>query len=322
MPGIRLGSARRLALLSGIVVVIFAAWLSYKSATDRPYDSRFDTKVAQPAYTKDHPCVFIDEAHRNLHTASGTYKPFADLLANDGYDVRPYRLPFSARIKDASVLVIACAKGSNDTKDGPAFTDAEVDVVVEWVKSGGALLLVTDHYPFGSAVEALSARFGVDMSKGMVEDPEHFESRLEPSHLVFSRENGLLKDHAVTCGRSASEVLQSVLTFTGQSVKGPAEATAFLSLADTAVDRTAVPKVERSGSDVRVLVDYVGTTSARGRAQGIALESGQGRVVVLGEAGMLSAQRDRRGQPVGMNFPGYDNRQLVLNILHWLSRLI
>jgi hypothetical protein len=71
-----------------------------------------------------------------------------------------------------------------------------------------------------------------------------------------------------------------------------------------------------------VLVDYVGTTSARGRAQGIALESGQGRVVVLGEAGMLSAQRDRRGQPVGMNFPGYDNRQLALNILHWLSRLI
>lgn len=28
------------------------------------------------------------------------------------------------------------------------------------------------------------------------------------------------------------------------------------------------------------------------------------------------------GQLVGMNVPGYDNRQLPLNILHWLSRLL
>jgi len=44
--------------------------------------------------------------------------------------------------------------------------------------------------------------------------------------------------------------------------------------------------------------------------------------VVLGEAGMLRAQRDRNGAPVGMNVPGYDNRQLALNIMHWLSRAL
>jgi len=37
---------------------------------------------------------------------------------------------------------------------------------------------------------------------------------------------------------------------------------------------------------------------------------------------MLRAQRPRRGLPVGMNVPGYDNRQLALNIMHWLSRLL
>ena len=67
---------------------------------------------------------------------------------------------------------------------------------------------------------------------------------------------------------------------------------------------------------------YGDPVSAKGRAQGVALEVGQGRVVVLGEAGMLSAQRDRRGSPVGMNFPGYDNRKFALNIMHWLSRLL
>ena len=43
-------------------------------------------------------------------------------------------------------------------------------------------------------------------------------------------------------------------------------------------------------------------------------------MVALGEARMLRAQRERSGSRVGMNLPGYDNRQLALNILHWLSR--
>jgi hypothetical protein len=37
---------------------------------------------------------------------------------------------------------------------------------------------------------------------------------------------------------------------------------------------------------------------------------------------MLRAQRDRNGARVGMNVPGYDNRQLALNIMHWLSRAL
>jgi hypothetical protein len=95
-------------------------------------------------------------------------------------------------------------------------------------------------------------------------------------------------------------------------------------LSDAAVDRPASnPTVEKSGGDVRVIVNYGDPVSAKGRAQGLAVEVGKGRVVVLGEAGMLSAQRNGPGgSPVGMNFPGYDNRQLALNIMHWLSRLL
>jgi hypothetical protein len=45
-------------------------------------------------------------------------------------------------------------------------------------------------------------------------------------------------------------------------------------------------------------------------------------VVILGEAGMLRAQRGRNGERVGMNVPGCDNRQLALNIMRWLSRVL
>jgi hypothetical protein len=71
------------------------------------------------------------------------------------------------------------------------------------------------------------------------------------------------------------------------------------------------------------------SSSADGRAQGIAMTSGKGRVVVLGEAGMLSAQIVRSGgidqageMKIGMNVPGSDDRQFALNLLHWLSGLL
>ena len=41
------------------------------------------------------------------------------------------------------------------------------------------------------------------------------------------------------------------------------------------------------------------------------MEVVEGRVVLLDEAGILRMHRDGRGSPVGMNLPGYDNRQLV-----------
>ena len=59
---------------------------------------------------------------------------------------------------------------------------------------------------------------------------------------------------------------------------------------------------------------------APGRAQGLAFQVGKGRVVVLGEAAMLSAQLAGRARaPMGMNVPGSDDRQLALNVVRWLG---
>src|SRR5204863_287100 len=141
-------------------------------------DPNFDAKVAHPAYAKNGPKVLFDEAHNNFHTASGRYKPFADLITNDGYQVMPNKQKFSA-----------------------------------------------------------------------------------------------------------------------ETLKGPADSAAFLKLADSAED--AMPGVNPNPA------------SAAGRAQGLTMSFGKGRVVVLGEAAMLSAQLGGPNQmPFGMNRPGIDNRQL------------
>lgn len=279
-------------------------------------DPDFDTKVAKPAYTTKHPRVLLDEAHNNFHTASGRYKPFADLITSDGYQVTPGKAKFTAdTLKGFDVLVISNALGAplmgSPAAGNSAFTDEECDAVRDWVRAGGHLLLIADHAPMGAANEKLGMRFGVGMSKGYTADPANHDGDNEGS-ITYTPANKLLADHPITRGRNASEKISNIIAFTGQSLKGPEGSVAFMKLADTAVDLTL------RGQGVEPT-----RASAAGRAQGIAFKLGKGRAVVLGEAAMLSAQLvGPEKMKFGMNRPGLDNRQLVLNIMHWLSGLL
>ncbi|HEY0544913.1 MAG TPA: hypothetical protein VGC91_05900 [Pyrinomonadaceae bacterium] len=289
------------------------AGMNINSFSQQQADQTFDASVAHPAYTTTHPKVLLDEAHNNFHTASGRYKPFADLVGNDGYVVTPNKEKFRKEsLQGYDILVIANALGNSNMDapdaDKPAFTEEECDVVREWVREGGALLLVADHAPAGGAAANLGSRFGVDMSKAYVADPLNFERIMfDVSWIRYSRENKNLGDHPITRGRERSELINGVVSFTGQSLKGPAGSTELLKLSNAAFD------VIDPGNPQKAK-----TMSAAGRAQAIAMPFGKGRVVVFGEAAMLSAQNTN----FGMNYPGTDNRQLVLNVMHWLSGLL
>jgi len=277
-------------------------------------DRSFDTAVPNPAYSGAGPTVLFDEAHHNIHRANRTYAPFAELIRNDGYTLKRNHRDLARAVLDGNdIVVIANALGRNERNDDLALSDAECDVLLTWIRAGGSLLLITDHYPTGSAVTNLARRLGVSMSGGVTEDTASYDKRFDPSHIVFDT----LPNHPITRG------LHRVLTFTGQSLSVPAGATALLPLGQNAVDRPATPRVERAGSDVRVHVEYGPGSSAAGRAQAIALTIGKGRVVVLAEAAMASAQLSAYdGSPFGMNVSGNDNRQFALNVMHWLSRAI
>src|SRR5688572_15281544 len=158
-------------------------------------DPEFNVSVANPAYNKNGPRVLFDEGHHNFHTTEGRYKPFVDLLMNDGYRIIRIRQPFTkTSLSGFKVLVIANALGAEEMDDNgaeaSAFTEEECQAVQEWVKSGGALLLIADHAPFGGAAAALAGRFGIEMSKGFTYDPANSATN-SPSLLIFSRENKL-----------------------------------------------------------------------------------------------------------------------------------
>jgi hypothetical protein len=322
--------------------------LALAMAAQQTADPNFDPRVPRPAYKENGPEVLFDEAHQNFHTADGRYKPFADLIRSDGYVITPNKEKFSAQsLWSYDILIIANAAGGQGLEafGKPAFTEEECAAVREWVRGGGALLLITDHPPFGAAAEALARAFGAEMGGGTVADPNHADPEAgNDGVLVFSRENGLLADHPITHGRDPDEHVSLVTTFSGQSVRGPEGSVALLRLAETAVEippaspeqlrearERARAQAAASGGMVRVQMPRGEARPAGGRAQGVAFTFGEGRVVILGEAGMLSAQI-LRGPPaqalgkeeilMGMNKPGSDNRQFALNVMRWLSRLL
>jgi hypothetical protein len=98
--------------------------------------------------------------------------------------------------------------------------------------------------------------------------------------------------------------VRRVMTYTGEALDGPATADVLLRLPADAVEWTS-----ESGTMV---------AHPAGGAQGVALRVGRGRVVVLGEAAMLTAQVAAR-EPFGMQTGDNDNIAFARNVIAWLA---
>lgn len=314
---------KRLALTLGLLLIVapivsFAVTAFFWS---QRADYGWSPAIEEPTYKDSHPAVVVDAAHHNASTAdwTGRYFPFARLLRADGYNVRSGNDAFTPEnLAGIDVLVIVNASGAAkpqlfginlpfgagaaEDRASSALTRDEICHLYEWVADGGSLLLIADHAPFGAAAADLAEVFGVTMYKGFVEVPGEVSDPLE-----FSRANGRLGAHPILSGDGPHSAIERVATFTGQSLDGPDDAAILLRLPESAIEY--IPSGREGQYD---------STSA-GSAQGLAMTVGEGRVVVLGEAAMLTAQVYNR-EPFGMNLPGYDNRQFARNVMRWLTR--
>ena len=295
----------------GIVAIISALWIVSLSAQTPPLRR-----------------VMFDEAHHNLMaSASSGYRPFVLTMTDADFTVTRNLQPFSAeRLAMADIIVSVNPNGADqsapvESRAGPAYTAPELDALEKWVANGGGLLLVTDHYPTGPAAQVLGDRFGVHLSGGWTDDPAHRRSLpgygATFGYLVFSRENGLLGDHPITRGLDRFERVNAITTTTGGSIEGPAGSVSLLRLSPTAVDwiPSRTPRSPSASTSKATIRDFnpcpdCDRVPAGGRSQGIALEFGRGRIVIIGEMGAL----------VQFSISGMDNRQFALNIVRWLAR--
>ena len=299
------------------LLATFIALSMTTATTQQVPDPAFNPRLDKPEYAAGRgPMVVIDAAHLNFHTAEGGYAPFATLLRADGYRVSSNQEVFTAgSLARGDVLVISNAMHKQSEADWAplptlsAFSDAEIVAVERWVRSGGSLLLIADHMPLAGHAEAMAAAFGVRFQNGFAMDAAG------SGQITFRRSDRSLQSGRVADGRSASERVDTVTTFTGQAFRLDPSVKAEPLLVFREGYSLLLPEVAFKFSDRTPRIPAVNLL------QGAIVYHGQGRVAVLGEAAMFSAQlAGPNKRPMGMNAPeARENSRFALNVMHWLS---
>jgi hypothetical protein len=297
----------KLLFLAAIILSLIAC----NDNKARP-DNEFDVSVSDPRLKNTR--VLFDEAHKNHHQIGTTYKPFAALITNDGCLVKSTYKPIdSNELQNTDVYIIATAMGKEDPGGKSPFTQTEVDQLEQWVKNGGSLLLITEHFPFGLAMSPVLNKFEVQVHNGYTEDTKLSNKDVRDALLFTKSKGNLDQTHPIM------DNVESLNTFTGSAVKGDSTWTQLLIFTPEAQNFNVKVDVKKDGGDTTTNVEYADSYSAKGYSQGICKQYGKGKIVVLAESAFITAQFDKNGNKYGMSSPNQDNKQFALNLIRWLA---
>ncbi|MDX1745601.1 MAG: DUF4350 domain-containing protein [Halobacteriales archaeon] len=280
------------------------------AAAQQVVDTAFVPPAFEPAFPMGTgPTVLIDQRHNNP-ALDGPLSALASVLAADGFDLREWGPGPDLDRADAVVVVDPLAERNvgNWTLPTPsAFAASEVERLVDFVRRGGGLLLVADHMPFAGAARALATALGVELLNGFAIDTVTWDP------ITFRRSDGSLTSHPVLSDEGLGPPVDSVSTYWGHALRP--RVTTLHPLFVLPRDVVSFQPDEAW--------EFVGveTLDVEGWTQGVAGTVGEGRVVVLGDSGMLMAHLVGENRtPVGLNSPsGWQNVLLLRRILRWLT---
>ncbi len=107
--------------------------------------------------------VVFDQSHSPMGTIAGAYLNYSLDLVEDGFAVSAMATWDPNMIEMCDVLILASS--------GTSYSAAEVDVIEDFVASGGGLLVFTDYGSFGEELDPVTDRFGfIRNGTGYVED--------------------------------------------------------------------------------------------------------------------------------------------------------
>ncbi len=273
-------------------------------------DTEFKPIIGKATYSLNTgPVIMVDESHYNFHTIDNRFKPFSQVLMQDGYRVKKGTASFSKSVlSEVSILVVANALNERNLEDWTlpnpsAFTNEEITAVQNWVADGGSLFLIADHMPFPGCNEQLAAAFGFKFYNGFAID-----TTKQSGPDLFSFSNKRLAATSLTSG------IDSIYSFTGQAFDAPKKAIPILILDEHF--KIWLPKVAWEFEKETLKIE------GSKKVQLALLEYGKGRVVVSGEGAMFSAQLAGKTPKtkVGFNNPlAKRNADFLLRIIHWLD---
>jgi hypothetical protein len=295
-----LGFLKVIHLFIGIIFIVGCN-------SGRMIDDSFQLNINNPIYELGKgPLILIDEAHNNYHTKDGLYSPLTKLLTADGYVVNSLKILTKENLENAKILIISNALPKNHRVDVNAFTEQDVDIIVDWVKNGGNLFLIADHMPCPIAADKLAKAFNIDFINCYALDTTKKE------YDIFTKSDNTLVDNIITQGRNIEEKIDTVVTFRGQGFNIPDDAIPVLKF------RTGYMLVFPE----RPMQFDKNTTyiPVENEVQGAIMKYNKGRLAVFGEAAMFTSQIDEDKGILGFGYPkAKQNAQFTLNIIHWLD---
>lgn len=303
-----------LKTLNFVILTLILLIFPHLSFSQQIADTDYNPIILKPEYDPGMgPVVFIDEGHNNFHTKNDRYKPFADLLERDGYNVLEYKGEFKKdKLSKGKILVISNALNEKNVGNWylptpSAFKESEIETVKNWVYDGGSLFLIADHMPMSGAAEDLAKEFGFEFTNGFVLDSKG------EGIVNFNTNNGTLIESIITKGRDNSENVNKIISFTGQGFRIPDDAVSIMTF-----DKNYFNLLPDTAW---VFNEDIEKINVEGWSQGAYKKFGKGRVVVSGEAAMFTAQLAGPEKfKAGMNSDiAGENYILLLNIIHWLD---
>lgn len=278
-------------------------------------DRLFNPSIPNPAYEPGiGPLIYIDEGHNNFHTLQDRLITTGRILEKDGYRVKSYKGSFKKdQLKDCKILIIINALNTENIEKWSlptpsAFSQEEIEVVKEWVGNGGSLLLVADHMPMPGAAYNLANAFGYELENGHANDTVGMLD-------YFYRGNGTLRNNVITNGRNSFEEVDSIITYSGHAFRIPDNAINIMTFDSNYLQWNPDTAWHMSAITPYSIYNY---------SQGAYSTYGEGKVVVLGEAMMITAQLGAGLSMIKMGMNSNEaryNYQLLLNIIHWLDSI-
>ncbi len=283
------------------------------------------TDVQRSAYPLgEGPVVVLDLGHNNVDDPE--FPPIlAEWLTQDGYVVRQLSTHFDEDALASVDIVISKNPlstynlGNWSLPTPSPFSPGEIELLYNWVSSGGALLLQTEHMPLAGAAEELLSRFNFEISNGFALDERslhgyEYEAILAAGRVSFRRSNRSLADHPITNGRTLAERVDSIVTSTGAAFRLPPDGKSLLTFGPSFVSLLPETFWEFDETTPRQAIG--------GWCQAGVARIGSGRIAVLGDSWLLRSALEEEDTEMGPAYEESQNTQFTLNVVYWLSGLL
>ena len=261
-------------------------------------------KVARILFDESHSEAWtirreLAEQMQPAHPEDSSYAVAAAKLAGRDFEVLPNadRPLTRETLACADVVVIAHPsdpKWEATTKTGrPTLRDDEIDALDEFVRGGGGLIILgeTEQDKYGNNLNALLARFGLEVENRTVQDYEN--NHKAPSWVLAELANGTPNGAGANGDRDPAQ--------------GPRSVDLLARVHDACFYRAGTLALHNGG---RVIARTYGTASPPNAPLAAVTQHGTGRVAVLADSDLFGD--DCIGE--------LDNSELWMNLVYWVGQ--